>query len=80
MVAPLACPQCGRPVAVEVEFRPKAFPFCSDRCRLLDLGAWADGDYVVPGRSALGGVDDGGYDDLDEALRHDAERYQGDDS
>lgn len=21
------------------------FPFCSDRCRLIDLGAWLDGDY-----------------------------------
>jgi endogenous inhibitor of DNA gyrase (YacG/DUF329 family) len=24
-------------------------PFCSERCRLLDLGRWIDGDYRVPG-------------------------------
>lgn len=24
------------------------FPFCSDRCRLVDLGNWLDGKYVVP--------------------------------
>lgn len=24
------------------------FPFCSNRCRLIDLGAWLDGDYRVP--------------------------------
>jgi endogenous inhibitor of DNA gyrase (YacG/DUF329 family) len=24
------------------------FPFCSQRCRLIDLGAWLDGDYRVP--------------------------------
>lgn len=24
-------------------------PFCSERCRLLDLAAWIDGDYRVPG-------------------------------
>lgn len=25
------------------------FPFCSERCRLLDLGKWASGKYVVSG-------------------------------
>jgi endogenous inhibitor of DNA gyrase (YacG/DUF329 family) len=24
------------------------FPFCSERCRLLDLGAWLDGRYTLP--------------------------------
>ncbi len=24
------------------------FPFCSQRCRLLDLGAWLEGDYRIP--------------------------------
>lgn len=24
------------------------FPFCSDRCRLLDLGAWLDEKYAFP--------------------------------
>jgi endogenous inhibitor of DNA gyrase (YacG/DUF329 family) len=24
-------------------------PFCSERCRLIDLGNWASGDYRVPG-------------------------------
>ncbi len=23
------------------------FPFCSDRCRLIDLGKWASGEYVI---------------------------------
>jgi hypothetical protein len=27
----------------------RAFPFCSDRCRLLDLGKWLGGEYRVPG-------------------------------
>ncbi len=39
------CPQCGK----ETEFTGNEFrPFCSERCKLLDLGAWADGDYAVP--------------------------------
>ena len=25
------------------------FPFCSERCRLIDLGNWASGKYVIPG-------------------------------
>lgn len=24
-------------------------PFCSERCRLIDLGAWADGQHAIPG-------------------------------
>ncbi len=24
-------------------------PFCSERCRLIDLGAWASGEYRIPG-------------------------------
>jgi len=43
------CPQCGR----EVYRRDKAFPFCSDRCRLIDLGRWADGAYRIPGDPAV---------------------------
>lgn len=39
------CPQCGK----ETEFTGNEYrPFCSERCKLLDLGAWADGDYAVP--------------------------------
>ena len=25
-------------------------PFCSERCRLIDLGAWASGEYIIPGK------------------------------
>ena len=36
------CPICGKPT--EPGFRP----FCSARCRLIDLGRWLDGSYRVP--------------------------------
>jgi endogenous inhibitor of DNA gyrase (YacG/DUF329 family) len=43
------CPTCGRPVHwAESPDRP----FCSERCRLIDLGHWASEDYVVPGNTA----------------------------
>lgn len=39
------CPICGKPTQYEGnEFRP----FCSERCKLLDFGAWADEEYNLP--------------------------------
>ncbi len=39
----LACPICRKPVAED----GAEMPFCSARCRLLDLGNWASGKYVI---------------------------------
>jgi uncharacterized protein len=41
-----ACPQCGKPV----EWGPQSpfRPFCSERCKLIDLGAWASESYRAP--------------------------------
>lgn len=38
------CPICKTPTDSAVH---ADFPFCSERCRLLDLGAWASEKYVV---------------------------------
>jgi len=40
------CPQCGGESlwSAENKFRP----FCSERCKLIDLGAWASESYRVP--------------------------------
>jgi endogenous inhibitor of DNA gyrase (YacG/DUF329 family) len=40
------CPQCGQP-AVYAESN-KWRPFCSQRCRLIDLGEWASEGYQIP--------------------------------
>ena len=45
----LPCPTCGTPVEIAPERRPVAFPFCCSRCRMRDLGAWADGRHAIPG-------------------------------
>jgi hypothetical protein len=34
------CPHCGKPVAWSASSRWR--PFCSERCRLIDLGSWLD--------------------------------------
>jgi len=39
----LRCPTCKQPVKAG---NPE-FPFCSERCRLIDLGKWASGQYVI---------------------------------
>jgi len=39
----LRCPTCKTIVLAGSE----DFPFCSDRCRLIDLGKWASGGYVI---------------------------------
>jgi endogenous inhibitor of DNA gyrase (YacG/DUF329 family) len=39
----LRCPICKKPV----KSADPDFPFCSDRCRLIDLGKWASGQYVI---------------------------------
>lgn len=39
----LRCPTCRTLVLKTNEH----FPFCSDRCRLIDLGKWASGGYVI---------------------------------
>ena len=55
----MRCPICKK--AVDEPTRPAApggagarkagtsyFPFCSERCKLIDLGRWLDGKYQVP--------------------------------
>ena len=46
MQTEIKCPQCRRLVAWQGN--PNR-PFCSERCRLVDLGQWAEESYVIPG-------------------------------
>jgi hypothetical protein len=41
------CPTCKK--KTEWEGNPYR-PFCSERCKLIDLGAWASGEYVIKGK------------------------------
>jgi endogenous inhibitor of DNA gyrase (YacG/DUF329 family) len=36
------CPECGRPSSRDT------FPFCSPRCKSVDLHRWLSGSYVIP--------------------------------
>ena len=39
----MACPNCKKPADMSPANRFR--PFCSERCQLIDLGAWVSGDY-----------------------------------
>ncbi len=40
-----ACPVCG--TTVQVDLTSPCFPFCSPRCKTIDLGNWISGRYVI---------------------------------
>ena len=42
------CPTCNRPISTTGSDRPTNSPFCSDRCRSIDLGKWFNEAYRVP--------------------------------
>jgi len=48
-VKEVPCPRCGQPALFAPENKWR--PFCSERCKLLDLSHWVDGDYRIAGES-----------------------------
>ena len=48
------CPTCKTKVATDPEKRPADYPFCSKRCRLLDLSKWLHGEFRVPAKESQG--------------------------
>jgi endogenous inhibitor of DNA gyrase (YacG/DUF329 family) len=55
MATTVRCPTCRRPV----EWSPQSQyrPFCSERCRLIDLGAWLTEKHAIPDDAAAGAED-----------------------
>lgn len=45
----MRCPICKSPVQEKSDPDHRShFPFCSERCKLIDLGRWLDGKYQIP--------------------------------
>ena len=58
------CPTCSR----EVEYTGNEFrPFCSERCKLIDFGEWADGKYALPTQETALSEED--LDKIEQALK-----------
>lgn len=47
MIRIAICPVCQRPLNLEDESAAKHQPFCSERCRQVDLIRWFDGKYAI---------------------------------
>ena len=62
----VTCPTCRK----EADWQNNPHrPFCSERCRLIDLGAWTEERYRIPGDAI-----EKGFPDLDEAEREKKKR------
>ncbi|WP_423821374.1 DNA gyrase inhibitor YacG [Salinisphaera sp. SPP-AMP-43] len=48
------CPQCGEPSDMSPNNRYR--PFCSRRCKLIDLGDWLDESHRIPDPSGSAGT------------------------
>jgi hypothetical protein len=65
-MALVKCPTCGR----EVEYEGNEFrPFCSERCKLLDFGAWANEEFSLPAETSSLTEED--LEAIDEATKKD---------
>ncbi len=62
MTRTVKCPYCGGPRLFAPENRWR--PFCSERCRTADLGAWAEEKYTIPGAAPSDPQDDKLADDM----------------
>jgi uncharacterized protein len=62
------CPSCGK----ETEYTGNEHrPFCSERCKLLDFGGWADEEYALPTQETALSEED--LDKIEKALK---EKYE----
>ncbi|HZP22546.1 MAG TPA: DNA gyrase inhibitor YacG [Terriglobales bacterium] len=65
-VRSLRCPTCRK-----IVLRSDAeFPFCSERCRIIDLGKWASGAYVISSPLSDPETDDSSYPNPDVKKPH----------
>jgi endogenous inhibitor of DNA gyrase (YacG/DUF329 family) len=51
MPVTVKCPTCGR--SIEWSDQSPFRPFCSERCRVIDLGAWLSEKHVIPDSGEL---------------------------
>jgi uncharacterized protein len=60
----MKCPNCGKPAAWQDN--PHR-PFCSERCKLIDFGRWANEEYRVPVEKSRD--EGGGMRDEEETMK-----------
>lgn len=68
MIRPQTCPICNAELPPQAAAESPLFPFCSPRCKQIDLARWCDGKYAV--------VEDLGFEDLVERGFIDPETFE----
>lgn len=58
------CPNCQTQVIWNSQQKNK--PFCSERCKLIDLGEWAAGEKAIPGEALLDSPSDLDFDSFSQ--------------
>lgn len=67
----IKCPRCGHLTFYTLEnpFRP----FCSERCKLIDLGGWASESYKIPIKGAESSLTEFDLEELEKAHQNNSE-------
>ncbi len=47
MIQPQTCPICNKPLPADAALSSRLFPFCSERCRQIDIYRWCKGKYAI---------------------------------
>jgi endogenous inhibitor of DNA gyrase (YacG/DUF329 family) len=47
MIRPQTCPICNKEISGDRDAVDSLFPFCSERCRMVDLYRWSEGKYAI---------------------------------
>lgn len=47
------CPTCKKPLPAALGPRDPVRPFCSERCKMVDLSKWLGGEHAIPGDEAV---------------------------
>lgn len=66
MTRSFTCPRCGEPTQPGKAY----FPFCSDRCKLIDLGKWANEEFAIPAQDSAPDEDELNVGDFDNRSRN----------
>ncbi len=57
------CPTCGSPFEIAGIADLPSFPFCTERCKLVDLGRWIDERFTLPAEPPPSGEENDGEND-----------------
>jgi uncharacterized protein len=63
MIRPQTCPICGKDLPANAAVESNWFPFCSKRCRQIDLYRWAEGKYAITEPLTPDDLDADSFDD-----------------